>query len=192
LKSKIELDTNKWTWHPSPLAHQIVLVTTVDEKGIENVAPKSLISMFSFDPPIIGLGCNLEHRTAANILATKEFTVNVPGEDLVSKVWRAGGLPHPRRVEDTGLHPIPALKVSPPRIEECCAHYECVLDSYKAWGKEVALFGRILSFSRDEDLGDGWWDWYRRLGLMVYLEEGVHGIVEARRLAPPPSSPPSS
>ncbi len=182
MKEKIELDTNKWRWHPSPLAHQVVLVTTVDEEGVENVAPKSLVSIFSFDPPIIGLGCNTGHKTVRNVMATGEFTVNVPHSGLAQTVWRSADLPPPRRVEDLGLTPIPGVKVRPPRIEECPAHLECVLDSMKSWGSEVALFGRIVSYTRDSDLGEGWEEWYRLIGLFVYLEEGLYGAVEARRV----------
>jgi flavin reductase (DIM6/NTAB) family NADH-FMN oxidoreductase RutF len=160
----------------------VVLVTTIDEEGVENVAPKSLISMFSFDPPILGIGCNLEHRTAKNILTTGEFTVNVPHHDLAPTVWRASEMPHPRRIGDIGLTSIPSLKVRAPRIEECNAHFECKLDSFKAWGREVALFGEIISFTRDADLGATWEDWYSRLGLIVYLEEGLYGVIEARSL----------
>ena len=180
---KVELDTNKWSWHPSPLAHQVVLVTTVDREGVENVAPKSLVSMFAFDPPILGVGCNLGHRTAKNILATGEFTVNVPHHALALTVWRASELPHPRRVIDLGLTSLPGLKVKSPRIEECGAHFECTLDSHKAWGDEVDLLGRIVSFTRDADLGENWEEWYSRLGLFVYLEERLYGVVEARSLS---------
>jgi len=182
LVDKVELDLNKWSWHPSPLAHQVVLVTTIDEEGVENVAPKSLMSMFSFDPPILGIGCNLGHRTAKNVLATGEFTVNVPHHDLAPAVWRASDMPHPRRIGDIGLTSIPGLKVGPPRIEECKAHFECRLDSVKAWGREVALFGEIVSFTRDADLGETWEDWYGRLGLFVHLEERLYGVVKARSL----------
>ena len=180
--SKIELDTDKWSWHPSPLVGQVVLVTTVDEKGSENVAPKSWISMFAFDPPVLGLGCNLEHRTARNIFATGEFTVNIPRHTQAAKAWWISEHPHPRRLKTFGFTSLPGVKVRPPRIAECPAHLECVLDSCKAWGREVAIFGRIVSYTRDADVGEDWEDWYRHLGLFVHLEEKIYGVVGARSL----------
>lgn len=158
------------------------MVTTVNEEGVENVAPKSLISMFAFNPPIIGIGCNLEHRTARNILDTGEFTVNIPSHTLAQTIWRASDMPHPREIKHLGLTSLPSLKVKPPRIEECKAHFECTLDSIKTWGKEVAIFGQIVCFTRDKDLGETWEDWYRGLGLFVYLEGGLYGVVVARSL----------
>lgn len=179
---KIELDLNKWSWHPSPLVSQVVLVTTVSEKGVEKVAPKSLISMFSFDPPILGVGCNMEHMTARNIISTGEFTVNVPPHTLAQTIWRASELSHPRKIKDIGLTSLQGLKVRSPRIEECLAHFECTLDSIKTWEKEIALFGRIITYSRDTDIGETWKEWYSKLGLFVYLEERLYGIVKPRNL----------
>jgi flavin reductase (DIM6/NTAB) family NADH-FMN oxidoreductase RutF len=79
MKEKVSLNPDKPTWHPSDLLGQIVLVTTLNEDGTSNLAPKSWISMMAFEPPILALGCNLEHWTAKNIQARQEFVMNVPG-----------------------------------------------------------------------------------------------------------------
>lgn len=181
--SKVELDTDKWNWHPSPLVGQVVLVTTVDSCGNVNIAPKSWVSMFAFNPPILGLGCNLDHVTARNIFETREFTVNIPRHTQAVKTWGIAEHPHPRTLKTFGFTPLPGVKVKPPRIAECTAHLECVFDSYKAWKSEVAIFGRIVSYTRDSDIGKTWEDWYRNLGLFLYLEEKIYGVVIARNLA---------
>lgn len=182
MKEKVSLDPDKRTWHPSPLLGQIVLVTTSNEDGASNVAPKSWISMMAFQPPLLGLGCNLKHRTAQNILRSKEFVVNVPGAELVKIVWSSHKLPHPRPVEALGLTPIPSLRVGPPRIEECKAHLECVLAQHLVYGDEVILLGQIVAVSVDEKaLAAG--DPYAYLRMFVFLENGSYGIVErAQRL----------
>ena len=69
MKGKVTLDLDKRAWHPSPLVGQVVLITTLNEDGTSNVAPKSWISMMAFEPPILALGCNREHWSARNILA---------------------------------------------------------------------------------------------------------------------------
>ena len=183
--SKVKLETNKWSWHPSPLVGQVVLVTTVDTDGNENVAPKSWVSMFAFDPPILGLGCNLDHLTARNILGTHEFTVNIPRNTQAVKTWRIAEHPHPRTLKIFGFTPLPGVKVKPPRIAECSAHLECVFDSCKAWKSEVAIFGRIVSYTRDSDIGKSWEEWYRNLGLFLHLEEKIYGVVKAHSLSCP-------
>ena len=173
---------DKRLWHPSPLVHQIVLVTTVSEEGVENVAPKSLISMLSFDPPILVIGCNRGHQTAMNIVSTGEFVVNVPHWRHVEEVWRSSDLPHPRRVSDMGLTAIPGVNVKVPRIEECPAHLECTLDSIKSWGDEMALFGEIVSFTMLGELGQGWEEWYTQLGHFLFLEDKLYGVVRPQRV----------
>lgn len=182
MKQKVCFDIDKRTWHPSPLLGQIVLVTTLNEDGTSNIAPKSWISMMAFEPSLVAIDCNLLHWTAQNILARKEFVINVPGAELAEIVWKSHELPHPRPVEAAGLTPIPSLKVKPPRIEECKAHLECVLDQYRTYGDEVILLGRIVAASLDKAALEAN-DPYEYLKMFVYLEAGSYGVIErVRRL----------
>jgi flavin reductase (DIM6/NTAB) family NADH-FMN oxidoreductase RutF len=174
---KRDLDLDKRTWHPSPLLGQVVLVTTLNEDGSSNLAPKSWISMMAFEPPILALGCSLAHRTARNILTRREFVVNVPGAEMASVVWGSGALPHPRPVEAAGLTTVPAARVGPPRVEECKAHLECTLDQHLAYGDEVILLGRIVAVSVDKE-AFAVEDPYEYLRLFVYLDGTAYGVVE--------------
>lgn len=157
--NKVTIGTDKHRWSPSPLPGQVVLVTTVDPGGRPSVATKSWISMVAFGPPpVIMFGCSLDHATARNIQASGEFVVNVPGADLVSACWALGSdesVRGPDRFEQHGLTKISAELVKPPRIAECRAHIECELDGMKEWGKEVAIFGRIVAASLDRRALEG-------------------------------------
>jgi flavin reductase (DIM6/NTAB) family NADH-FMN oxidoreductase RutF len=182
MNEKHTFQLDKRTWHPSPLVGQVMLVTTLNEDGGSNIAPKSWISMMALDPPLLALGCTLKHRTAQNILQRKEFVVNVPGAELAAVVWQSHALPHPRPVEAVGLTPIEALVVQPPRVGECKAHLECVLDRHLIYGQEVILLGRIVAVSVDKAALDAD-DPYGYLRMFVFLEDGTYGVVEqARRL----------
>jgi flavin reductase (DIM6/NTAB) family NADH-FMN oxidoreductase RutF len=181
LTAKVSLDPDKGMWHPSPLIGQIVLVTTLNADGTSNVAPKSWISMMAFEPSLLALGCNVRHWTGRNILERKEFVINVPGAELAEAVWRAHTLPHPRPVEAAGLTPIPSLKVRPPRVEECRAHVECVLDQSLAYGDELIALGRIVAVSVDEAAMNVR-DPYTYLRMFVYLESGTFGVVECSHI----------
>lgn len=185
MRNKMDLCLDKHTWHPSPLLGQIVLVTTLNRDGTSNVAPKSWVSMMAFAPPILALGCNLEHRTAQNILDRKEFVVNVPGAEWVKVVWKSSELPHPRPVQAAGLTPIPAIKVKPPRIAECKAHLECKLDRHLAYGDEVILLGEIVAVSVDREAYQAK-DPYEYLRMLVYLEDAAYGVIERARQIDPP------
>jgi flavin reductase (DIM6/NTAB) family NADH-FMN oxidoreductase RutF len=178
MKEKVSFGSDKRGWHPAPLLGQVVLVTTLNEDGVSNVAPKSWIAMMAFEPPILALGCNVRHWTAANILTRREFVVNVPGAELAAIAWRCSVLPHPRPVAAAGLTPIPALVVKPPRIEECVAHLECVLDQSLAYGDEVMLLGRIVASSIDRLVLEATRP-YQVMRLFAFLENGLYGVIEA-------------
>ncbi len=185
---QVPFPADKRFWRPSPIIGQVTLVTTCNDDGGSNVSPKSLVSMMTFDPPILALGCNLTHWTAINILRAREYVFNVPGDELAAAVWRSHALPHPRPVEAAGLTAIPAERVRPPRIAECRAHLECVLDRHVAYGDEVVFLGRIVAASLDEELL-GAADPYAAMRLFGFLEERTYGVVErAVRLPPEPAA----
>src|SRR5262245_31666970 len=87
---KVEIPTDKSQWQPTLLAGPVVLVSSRNSRGEPHVARKSWLTMVSANPPMLALSCRLSHRTAINILETREFVVNVPGEDLAARVWSAG------------------------------------------------------------------------------------------------------
>ncbi len=180
MKEKVSFSLDKRTWRPSPLLGQIVLVTTLNEDGRSNVAPKSWVSMMAFEPPMLALGCNLAHWTAQNILRRKEFVVNVPGAELAETVWRSHAVPHPRPVERIGLTPVPAQKVGPPLIEECKAHLECRLVQDLAFGAELVILGQIVAVSVDREAVEAS-DPYGYLRLFAFLENHTYGVIENGR-----------
>jgi flavin reductase (DIM6/NTAB) family NADH-FMN oxidoreductase RutF len=189
VKEKISIPLDKHSWSPSPLIGQIVLVTTRNEDGGSNLAPKSWISMMAFEPPLLALGCNLSHWTAQNILRSHEFVVNIPGEELVDVIWRTNSLPHPRPVEAAGLTPVPAQKVKPPLIDECKAHLECVLEKHLVYGTEVIFIAEIAAVSIDKAALSAS-DPYQFLKMVVFLENAKYGVIEnSHQIIFPPNAP---
>lgn len=131
----------------------IVLVTTVDGTGTPNAAVKTnfmtVSSMKSY-----AFCCSPEHHTFRNVMATGEFVINVPTEDIMDKVLEAAKIteyPCPagvNEIERAGLTPIQSEKVKPPRVKECVAHYECVLD----WFRGGLIVGKVVAVSVDASL----------------------------------------
>ena len=177
MKEKVSYEPDRRTWSPSPLMGRIVLVTSLNKDGQSNVAPKSWLSMMAFEPSILALGCNMEHWTAKNIFRSREFVVNIPGDDLVKIVWKSHTMPHPRTVESIGLTPISAQKVKPPLIEECKAHLECRFEQRLTYGSEVIIVGKIVAASVDRQAVDAQYP-YEYLRLFTFLEENTYGVIE--------------
>lgn len=131
----------------------LVLITTVNREGTLNAAVKTnfmtVSSMKSY-----AFCCSPEHHTYRNIMETGEFAVNIPTEDIIAKVlkiavltekiWPAGL----NEIKQAGLTPIPSEKVKPPRIKECVAHYECLLD----WHKDNLIVGKVVAVSVEHNL----------------------------------------
>ena len=172
---KVALPLDKHEWHPSMLAGQIVLVSTLDVRGRPNVAPKSWVTMVAFEGPILAFGCNVAHATYANVIATNEFVVNVLSEPLAARAWALADRHGDQRLRDSGFTPVPARVVRAPLIDECPAHLECELDDVKLYGDEVFIFGRVMAASIDVQCTEGTvHDRYGRLAPVVFLEEGTY------------------
>ena len=144
-----EISLDKWQWSPSPLPGQIVLVTSQDESGVVDVAPKSWVTIVGMSGPKIGFGCTLEHQTARNVQATGEFAINIPDESLAAAAWQIADVQD--RFAGTGLSTIPATTIGVPLIAECFAHLECVLDQVVRLEKqEVFIIGTVRRIDIDE------------------------------------------
>lgn len=173
MKRDVPLD--KHDWHPSPLAGQIVLVSSHDQDGNANVAPKSWVTMVAFAGPIVAFGCNVGHATYRNVLATREFVINIAPTTLADRVWALSDLHGEERRRDSGLTLEPAAAVAAPRVAECTAHLECVLDEIKEWGDEVLIFGRVVAVRTEDSYG--------ALDPMFFLENGTYApLGEPRRV----------
>ena len=133
--------------------------------------------MVAFGPPaVVMFGCNLRHRTARNTLSVGEFVINVPGHKLLSATWAVGGESPGEgheRFRRHGLTPCPAIRLRPPRIEECVAHLECELDGTREWGEELVIFGKVVAVSMDSSVLSGdVLERYRKLAPFFFAESG--------------------
>ncbi|MBI2931891.1 MAG: flavin reductase, partial [Planctomycetes bacterium] len=180
---KVSLALEKHGWKPSPLPGQVVLVTTQDPSGAVDVAPKSYFAMAALGPPpVVMFGCNLGHVTARNALETRQFVINIPGEDLAAQCWKIGtgqAGTGSERFARTGLTPIPAARVRPPRIAECRAHLECEFAGVQEFGQEMCIFGRVVDATIDT----------RGVAPFFFLEDGVLAGLGATR-SPSAHAPP--
>jgi flavin reductase (DIM6/NTAB) family NADH-FMN oxidoreductase RutF len=150
---KVPFPPDKNAWHPSLLPGQIVLVSTVDAEGLPNLAPKSWVTMVAFAGPIVAFGCNVNHATYRNVVATNEFVLNVLPELLAERTWALSDLHGRQRVRECGLTLAPAQKVRAPLVDDCPAHLECQLDDVKRYGLTVRLDALRVRALEEGDLG---------------------------------------
>lgn len=106
-------------------------ISSVDENGINNLAPFSFFNVVGEDPPHVMFSTvrtgNKNKDTLNNVLATKEFAVNLVTEDLVEQM----NLTSQNATSDidefqlANLSPIPCETIKPMRVQGAKAHFEC-------------------------------------------------------------------
>ena len=114
---------------PRPIA----FVSTIDDKGVPNVAPYSFFNAFSSNPPILVFSSNRRvadnttKDTLHNVKLNSQVVVNVVNYSMVRQMAIAS-VSYPSDVnefEKAGLHTIPSEEVAPFRVKESPVHFEC-------------------------------------------------------------------
>jgi len=138
-------------------------ISTISEDGINNLAPFSYFNAVGDDPPHIMFSTvhsnNLNKDTLNNVLATKQFVVNMVTEDLVEQMNRTSQpiAANESEFELAGLTPIASSLIKPPRVKECKITMECEmvhhykLENSKTGGATIVI-GKIIMFHIDESV----------------------------------------
>lgn len=114
---------------PRPIAW----ITSISKEGVVNAAPYSFFNAVGADPPLIVLGL-MKHptsrglkNTAANIIATGEFVVNLVCEADAEKMnlSSADAPADVSEIDFAGIETAPSTVVAPPRIATSPVSFEC-------------------------------------------------------------------
>ena len=127
----------------------IVLISTVGEDGIFNVAPFATITMVSVKPLLMGIEIGMRRDgqkkdTLRNIEFSKEFVVNIVVEAMAEAMNQTSA-DYPSDVDEfkeTGLTPVMADIVKAPMVAESPIAFECRLVQILEFGE----FPRLSSF----------------------------------------------
>lgn len=147
----------------SVIPRPIGWISTISEDGIPNLAPFSFFNAVGEDPPHVMFSTvrtgNKNKDTLNNVLATKQFVVNMATEDLVEAMNATSveSAPEENEFDYAGLTPIPSVLVKAPRVKESPIHFECELvHHYSLEGHEdggaTIMIGRIVMFHVDDSV----------------------------------------
>ena len=137
-----------WTY-PQP----VFILATYDENGIPD-AMNAAWGGISDDKELT-MGISASHKTTANILARKAFTVSMATAEQVVACDYVGiesGKRVPDKLEKTGWHLTRSEFVDAPLVEELPMAVECRLVSYDP--ESCRLVGEIVNVSADESILD--------------------------------------
>lgn len=145
----------------SVIPRPIGWISTVDENGINNLAPFSYFNAVGEDPPHVMFstvrGNNTNKDTLNNVLSNKQFVVNMVIEEVAEQM----NLTSQSVTSDidefqlAGLTPIASLKIKPMRVKESPITFECemvhhyFLEDHKLGGACI-IIGRIVMMHFDD------------------------------------------
>jgi flavin reductase (DIM6/NTAB) family NADH-FMN oxidoreductase RutF len=141
-------------------------ISTVNSKGVVNLAPYSFFNAVSSDPPMVFYGANGTHDadggekdSLRNVRETGEFVCNLVTQELLHAM-NDTATPAPRGVDEmhtVGLAQLPSRMVKPPRVAGSPAHLECKLHQFlelpadpRTGKRNVMVIGHVVAIHIDD------------------------------------------
>lgn len=119
-----------------------MIVTTLHPSKVVNAGVFG--SYTNLSPTQIGIAISTSSHTYTNILANKEFVINIPGADIVKTIGViADDIPEEKsEVEEAGLTLKDGITIKTPSIAECAAAVEFVFDKEVPIGAHRFVIGK--------------------------------------------------
>ncbi|SDH66745.1 flavin reductase family protein [Propionivibrio dicarboxylicus] len=134
---------------PRPIAW----VTSLGPDDTVNLAPFSFFNAVSSNPLYVMVSVARNEAgelkdTARNILAEREFVVNMVTEEVFDamNISAADFPPDKSEVDAAGLAVAPSVKIRTPRVAEAQASLECRLHSEQRLGSYTMFIGEVVMF----------------------------------------------
>lgn len=141
---------------PALFPMPVAIVAAYDENGVVCALNAAWAQICGMDK--IALFIDEDHKTTANIIQTKAFTVSiadVPNMEVADFLGIATGNKMPDKFERTGYHAVKSEFVNAPVITEFPVTLECELAEVVDTEHMHAVVGKIVNVSADEKvIGD--------------------------------------
>ena len=144
---------------PRPIAW----VATIDDNGIDNLAPFSFFNVVSEDPPHIMFSTvrtgNKNKDTLNNILANNQFVVNLVTENVVEQMNTTAQnvASDVSEFELANVTPIDSVFIKPKRVKESLVQFECemvhhyFIEKHQNGGACI-IIGKIITMHIDDSI----------------------------------------
>lgn len=129
-------------------AFPVTLVTVGD-----NIIAIGLVHLFSFTPPMIGIGVHPKRYSHQLLKEIKDFGVNIPTKDLVEKVDICGNISgrNLNKFEKSKLTPMDPKLIKSKLIEECPVNMECkVVKELSFGGSHDWFIGEVVKAYKED------------------------------------------
>jgi flavin reductase (DIM6/NTAB) family NADH-FMN oxidoreductase RutF len=115
-------------------------------KEDKNITTVGMFNVFSFLPLTVGIGITTARHSYKLLRQTDDFTLNVPGKELIDAVKLCGEVSGSRmaKFEETGLTSVPGKRVDSPKIRECLINIECKKMDQMRIGDHEWFLGEVV------------------------------------------------
>lgn len=117
-----------------------------------NIITVTLIHVFSFEPPLIGIGIAPQRHSHGLLVKENEFVVNIPGKDLLKETLGCGTASG-KDVDKFGffgLEKKKSSKVEVPSIGQCPVSFECRKTDVFTTGDHDWFIGEVVAVMADK------------------------------------------
>jgi flavin reductase (DIM6/NTAB) family NADH-FMN oxidoreductase RutF len=148
----------------SVVPRPIAWVSTISDDGVPNIAPFSFFNVVSPYPPVLGFSCGprgdnhagqwIPKDTYTNIVANREFVVNIVPEHLMDEMVKTAAdlAPGDSEFAYAGLAEATSVIVKPPRVARAPIAYECKLYGIVDAGANKWIMGSVEHVHIDESV----------------------------------------
>ncbi len=140
----LKIDLNP-TLAAMSLPPQPVVLLAVGERE-KNITTVGMFNVFSMHPVTLGVGIKVSRFSYKLLEETPDFSVNIPGKDMIQTVIRAGEISGSKinKFSDLGLTPVPGKRIRSPVIKECLTNIECQKKDVIEVGDHVWFLGEVV------------------------------------------------
>ena len=146
---------SKEIWKPGNMLYPVpvVLITTSDGKGKDNIITVAWAGTVNSEPPMVSISLRKSRYSHELLSKNGEFVVNLVNKKLV-RVTDFIGVKSGRDIDkfkECGLSAIKSQKVSVPSIKESPVNIECKVVNVLELGSHDMFIGEVLSVSVDKE-----------------------------------------
>jgi flavin reductase (DIM6/NTAB) family NADH-FMN oxidoreductase RutF len=132
----------------------VVLLSCIDKAEQPNVITLAAVGIACTKPPIISIAITPHKFSHKMVSESKEFVVNLPGEDLLWATDLAGNISGRdyNKFSETKLTPEPAKYIKAPLIKECPINFECKVTEIVHCGIHDLFLGEVVGLHFDDSI----------------------------------------
>ncbi|MBN1677126.1 MAG: flavin reductase family protein [Candidatus Thermoplasmatota archaeon] len=149
----------------------VVLGTVASAR--DNIITLAMCHIFSFRPPLIGVGIGPRRFSHGLFRESRDFAVNIPNRSMLRAVEICGSKSGKNvdKFEAAGLTREKAERISAPLIAECPVNIECLKVKEVEAGDHTWFIGEVVAARKDESYDKAemllYWGEYRVIGDLV-------------------------